>query len=63
MVQILGGLITDLLLASDCHKHFQERVSSNRVRELRINIHNEARIMINYPPEPQQQRNHAFAKT
>jgi len=63
MVQILGGLITYLLLAIYCHKHFQERVSINRVRELRINIQNEARIMNNYPPEPQQQRNHAFAKT
>jgi hypothetical protein len=36
MVQILGGLITYLLLAIYCHKHFHEKVSINRVRELRI---------------------------
>ena len=63
MVQVLGGLITYLLLAIYCHKHFQERVSINRVRELRINIQNEARILNNYPPEPQRQRNYAHAKT
>jgi hypothetical protein len=50
MVQVLGGLITYLLLAIYCHKHFQEKVSINRVRELRINIQNEARILDNYPP-------------
>jgi hypothetical protein len=63
MVQVLGGLITYLLLAIYCHKHFQERVSINRVRELRINIQNEARILDNYPPGPQQQRDYAHAKT
>jgi hypothetical protein len=63
MVQVLGGLITYLLLAIYCHKHFQERVSINRVRELRINIQNEARILNNYPPEPWQQRIYAHAKT
>ncbi len=54
MVQVLGGLITYLWLAIYCHKQFQEKVSINRVRELRINIQNEARIMNIYPPEPQQ---------
>jgi Transposase DDE domain len=63
MVQVLGGLITYLLLAIYCHKHFQERVSINRVRELRINIQNEARILNNYPSEPQRQSNYTHAKT
>jgi len=63
MVQVLGGLITYLLLAIYCHKHFQERVSINRVRELRINIQNEARILNNYPSEPQRQKNYPHAKT
>jgi hypothetical protein len=43
MVQILSGLITYLLLAIYCHKHYQERVSIKRVRELRIKIQNELR--------------------
>jgi hypothetical protein len=63
MVQVLGGLITYLLLAIYCHKHFQEQVSINRVRELRINIQNEARILNNFPPDPCQQTNYAHAKT
>lgn len=63
MVQVLGGLITYLLLAIYCFKHFQERVSINRVRALRINIKNEARILDNYSPEPWPQSNYAHAKT
>jgi hypothetical protein len=63
MIQVLGGLITYLLLAIYCHKHFQERVSVNRVRELRINIQNEARILNDYPPDPWRQRNYPHAKT
>ena len=63
LVQVLGGLITYLLLAIYCHKHFQERVSLNRVRELRINIQNEALILHNHPPESQPLRDYAFAKT
>ena len=55
MVQILSGLITYLLLAIYCHKHFQERVSIARVRELRIKIHNETREM-NIDRTPQHQR-------
>lgn len=43
MVQILSGLITYLLLAIYCHKHYQEKVSIKRVRELRIKIQNELR--------------------
>ncbi len=48
MVQILGGLITYLLLAIHCHTNFGESVSIKRVRELRIQIQNELRG--SYPP-------------
>ena len=41
MAQILGGLITYLLLAIYCQEQHHEKVSLNRVRELRINIRNE----------------------
>jgi hypothetical protein len=43
MVQILGGLITYLLLAIYCHNKYNEPVSIKRVRELRIQIQNEIR--------------------
>ena len=43
MVQILGGLITYLLLAIYCYKNHNEPVSIKRVRELRIKIQNELR--------------------
>lgn len=43
MVQILGGLITYLLLAIYCHKNHNEPVSIKRVRQLRIQIQNELR--------------------
>jgi len=43
MVQILAGLITYLLLAIYCHRQFNERVSIQRVRQLRITIQNELR--------------------
>lgn len=42
LVQILAGLITYLLLAIYCHEEHGERVSINRIRELRNNIRNEA---------------------
>ena len=42
MVQILGGLITYLLLAIYCREQHNEPVSINRVRELRNQITNEA---------------------
>ena len=41
MVQIMAGLITYLLLAIYCHKHYQEPVSIHRLRELRLQIHND----------------------
>ncbi len=43
MTQILGGLITYLLLAIYCHEKHNEPVSIKRVRELRIQIQNEIR--------------------
>jgi hypothetical protein len=42
MVQILGGLITYLLLAIYCQEQHGEKVSIHRVRELRMQIANEA---------------------
>jgi len=41
MVQILGGLITYLLMAIYCRTNFNEPVSIKRVRELRFSIRNE----------------------
>jgi hypothetical protein len=52
MAQILGGLITYLLLAIYCHEHYKEKVSIKRVRELRIKIQNEARNLKNDLPNP-----------
>lgn len=63
MVQVLGGLITYLLLALYCRKYFQERVSIKRVRELGINIPKDPRIGDIYLPERWQQKNYARAKT
>ena len=48
MVQILGGLITYLLLAIYCQENYKERVSIKRVRELRIQIQNETRDISYY---------------
>ncbi len=47
MVQILSGLITYLLLAIYCHEQHNEKVSIKRVRELRIKIQNETRMINN----------------
>ena len=41
MVQILGGLITYLLMTIYCRKQFNENVSIKRIRELRTIILNE----------------------
>lgn len=46
MAQILGGLITYLLLAIYCHEEHNERVNITRVRELRIKIRNELAEML-----------------
>jgi len=45
MVQILAGLITYLLLAIYCHEAHNEKVSIRRVRQPRMQIHNELRFM------------------
>lgn len=45
MMQMLGSLITYILLAIYCHNEFGEKVSIRRVRELRIKIKNETREM------------------
>lgn len=57
MVQLLAGLITYLLLAIYCHKEHNEKVSIRRVRELRINIRNEARCPVEGSPPPE---NHCY---
>jgi hypothetical protein len=46
MAQILGGLITYLLLAIYCHEEHNEKVSIARVRELRIKNRNELAEML-----------------
>ncbi|MDT8448520.1 MAG: transposase, partial [bacterium] len=54
MAQILGGLITYLLLAIYCHEEHNEKVNINRVRELRIKIRNElAEMMVALGKEDQ----------
>jgi hypothetical protein len=71
MVQILGGLITYLLIAIYCHNNFNERVSIKRVRELRIKIKNEAssfdfltcRTGRNQSNPKKQKKDFAYAKT
>jgi hypothetical protein len=56
MAQILGGLITYLLLVIYCREHYQEKVTIKRVRELRIKIQNEARNLENDLPTPPSQQ-------
>ena len=67
MVQMLAGLITYLLLAIYCHKHYREKVSIKRVRELRIRIQNEARTLENdfcgWVAFKNQKNLYAYAKT
>jgi hypothetical protein len=57
MVQLLGGLITYLLLAIYCREQHNEPVSINRVRELRNKIANEA------ADEAKRQRTRKSSKT
>ncbi len=52
MAQILGGLITYLLLAIYCYNHHKEKVSIKRGRKLRIKIQNEARNLDSGQPTP-----------
>ena len=66
MVQILGGLITYLLLAIYCYKNHNEPVSIKRVRELRIQIQNELRDShSSYDPSTlkKQEQYRLYAKT
>jgi len=67
MVQILGGLITYLLLAIYCHEQYNEKVSIKRVRELQTKIRNESRILANEPLYPrnvkEHQDYHIYART
>ena len=44
MIQMLAGLVTYLLLAIYCHEQHGEPVSIRRVRQLRNQILNEARM-------------------
>ena len=70
MVQILGGLITYLLMAIYCQEQFNEKVSIKRVRQLRTTILNELMNGQNHdrvnPDENnivKERRNLKFAKT
>jgi hypothetical protein len=51
-VQILGGLITYLLLAMYCQKEHNEPVSIHRVRELRHQMANDAAALASLRPKP-----------
>ncbi len=51
MIQLLAGLITYLLLAIYCHENYNEKVSIQRVRELRIMLQNEVRDSEKVPPD------------
>jgi hypothetical protein len=66
MVQIYAGLITYLLLAIYCHQNHKEPVSIKRVRELRIQIQNELRVVGSSPDEyffKEQKHSQLYAKT
>ena len=67
MIQLLGGLITYLLLAIYCHENYNEKISIRRVRELRIQIKNEFNDLLNTPSDEfdviEQSLFYAFAKT
>lgn len=52
MAQILGDLITYLLLAIYYHEHYQKKVSIKMDRELLIKIQNKAHNLENVPSIP-----------
>lgn len=60
MVQILAGLITYLLLAIYCHNEYKEKVSIKRVRQLRIQIHNELRDIESLTDDDQDFKEHGL---
>jgi len=49
MIQLLAGLITYLLLAIYCQEQFQDKISIQRVRQLRTAIRNEAGSFLPVP--------------
>ena len=53
MVQILGGLITYLLMVLYCREQFNEGVSIYRIRQLRISILNELYFCCKIEPDEQ----------
>jgi len=68
MMQILGGLITYLLLAIYCREQHGEPVSISRVRELRCQIRNEAILAMGRqnrkrPPKKNKQLRNAIKPT
>jgi len=63
MVQIPGGLITYLLMAIYCHSGYNEKVSLNRFRQLRISIRNELLQNNNKSFVRKQPGNLLYAKT
>jgi hypothetical protein len=58
MVQILGGLITYLLMAIYCRQQFDENVSIKRVRKLRTTILNELYGVHHATPDKQNFKEH-----
>ena len=58
MVQILGGLITYLLMAIYCRQQFDENVSIQRVRKLRTTILNELYEVHHATPDKQNFKEH-----
>jgi hypothetical protein len=58
MVQILGGLITYLLMAIYCRQQFDENVSIKRVRKLRTTILNELYRDHNTTPDEKNFKDH-----
>lgn len=67
MIQLLAGLITYLLLAIYCQEQFKDKVSIQRFRQLRINIHNDAALFVPVPFFPYNRKflslNQSYAKT
>jgi len=63
MVQIPAGLIAYLLLAIYCRTHHREKVTIQRVRELRLKIQNEARNLDFETPDTPSELNSLYAKT
>ena len=58
MVQILGGLITYLLMAIYCRQQFDENVSIKRIRRLRTTILNELYGVHHATPDKQNFKEH-----